>query len=358
MRHLRLLGLLVAIATLSAGCTQALVAGPPGSPPDDSRFVTVCGLQLCLQGHAWRIHGATIYGGYEDPATVAALAKQNGVNTLEIVEFENDYHSLADTTSERTWTRVDATIAAARRNGLHVILNLSSYGQSLMAAGIKPTTYDWNPYLHFVVDRVNTQTGVRYRDDPTIAKIELWGEIDAPNYNVPLRGTTQETTDFFRRTLAQLAAIDPNHVISTGGFSYINDPHSGIDWRTIVADPHNMTCDVEVNSFSDRNISVPALSSYCRDLGKPWFLSAWSACYADKWSSNDINSWHSDAEMAAHATDMYRVARDRDPQSPGPAVAAVGTDFWNLGARPIRLGMCDIGPQFPETLAVVRANAP
>jgi hypothetical protein len=291
---------------------------------------------------------------YGDPDHEVALAKEAGLNTLEIVEFEHQYHALSDTVSESTWRTVDAFIAAAGRSGLHVVLNLSSYGQSLMAAGQKPTTADWGPYLRYVVNRVNTQTGVRYGDDPTIAMIELYGEIDAPNYSVALRGTTAETTAFFARTLRELKALDPNHVISTGGFSYINDPNSGINWKTIVADPNNATCDVEVNSFYDRDISVPELSDYCRQLGKPWFLSAWSSCDGTKWSSVDSNDWSNDVSMAAHAQDMYAEASGRAATWPGPAMPAVGTDFWNLGTEPIHNGTCDIGPQFPQTFAAVR----
>jgi hypothetical protein len=145
-------------------------------------------------------------------------------------------------------------------------------------------------------------------------------------------------------------------VISTGGFSYINDPNSGIDWRTIVADPNNATCDVEVNSFHDRDISVPELSDYCRQLGKPWFLSAWSSCLGDKWSSVDSNDWPDDASMAAHARDMYDRAAGHATTWPGPAMPAVGTDFWNLGTEPIHNGTCDLGPQFPQAFAAVRQN--
>jgi hypothetical protein len=258
-----------AMVLVLPACASVITPPEPAPVIPPSPFVQVCGESLCLHGQPWRIHGATVYGSYGDPDTEIALAKRTGLNTLEIVEFEHDYHSLASTMSETTWQPVDALIAGAAANGLHVVLNLSGYGQSLMAAGQKPTTTDWDAYLRFVVGRVNTKNGVRYGDDPTIAKIELYGEIDAPNYAVPLRGTTAETTAFFARTLHELKALDPNHVVSSGGFSYINDPGSGIDWRTIVADPDNATCDIEVNSFPDRDISVPAMNSASRGSCRP-----------------------------------------------------------------------------------------
>jgi hypothetical protein len=354
----RLIGLLVTLSIVLSACDGRVFVPAQGSndAQNPSSFVTVCGRQLCLSGHVWRVHGATAYGAYDDPQGELALAQRAGVNTLEIVEFEARYHTLPDTMSETTWTRVDTLIAAAKQSGLHVLLNLSGYGQSLLAAGYKPTTTDWDPYLRFIINRINTKTGVRYGDDPTIAKIELYGEIDAPNYDVPLRGTTAETSAFFSRTLRELKNLDSHHVISTGGFSYINDPHSGIDWESIVADPNNATCDVEVNSYDDRNISVPNVSSYCQGLGKPWFLSAWSSCYSDKrWGAGDINNWPDDAAMAAHARDMYQLERATNASPTGLAVAAIGSDFWNLGDRPLKSSMCDIGEQFPQTLAVVQA---
>ncbi len=84
--------------------------------------------------------------------------------------------------SSATWTRVDQFLAASRQGGIHVILNLGEYGQSLVAAAYTATSVDWLPYLRFIANRVNTVTGVRYADAPTIAMVELWGEIPAPAY--------------------------------------------------------------------------------------------------------------------------------------------------------------------------------
>jgi hypothetical protein len=329
----------------SPGAPQAAVTLASNAAADP--FIRACGAQLCLGGQPFRIHGATTYGQLDDPAAEVALAKQAKLNVLELVEYETQYHSLASTMSEATWARVDNFVAVAKQNGLHIILNFSSYGQSLQAAGQKPTTTDWQGFLNFVAGRVNTKTGITYAQEPAIAMVELYGEIDAPNYHAPYRGTTAETSAFFQRTLAQWKALDPNHLASTGGFSYINDPGSGIDWKTIVADPHNDVCGVEVNSYGDRNISVPNLSSYCGQIGKPWFLAAWSSCYNNKSSANDINSWLTDDDMAAHALDMYTIGRP-----------AVGSDFWNLGPGTAHLGSCDIGPQFPKTLGTVQTAAP
>ena len=330
-----------------------LATGRADSAPI-SPFVEVCGMSLCVQGHPFTIHGGTAYDQYGDPEGEVARAKQAGLNILEIVEYETHHHQLSDAMSEATWKRVDNFIAVAKANGLLVILNFSSYSQSLQASGIKPTTTDWGPFLSFVTNRTNTVTGIKYSAEPAIAMYELIGEIDAPNYANPTRGTTAETTAFFGRTLAQLKALDPNHLASSGGMSYINDPKSGIDWQKIMAGQNNDVCDVEVNSLPDRNISVPNVSNYCKGIGKPWFLSAWSACHDAKTGPHDINHWPGgDPDMAAHVADMYQVERNTNPAPPGPAVAAVGSDFWNLAAT----GSCALGPGYPQTFAVLERYA-
>jgi len=336
--------------------TSNVITVTGGQP--SSAFVYTCGMQLCLNGLPFVIHGGTTYGQMNNPSGEVALANQSRLNVLEVVKFDPAL-TLANATSEAVWTPVDKMIAAAQSGGLHIVLHLSSYGQALAAAGQKPTTTDWQPFLSFVANRVNTVTNTKYANDPTIAMIEMYGEIAAPNYtNDPTRGTTAETTSFFQRTLAQWKTLDPNHVASTGGFSYINDPNSGIDWQTIVRDPNNATCDVEINSQGDRDVSVPNMSAYCKSINKPWFLSAWSSCQVDPTKPNTYNYFLDDTAMAAHATDMYNVARNTNPTAPGPAIAAAGSDFWNLGSTPAKPGNCDIGPQYPLTMGVVKNRAP
>ena len=334
------------LPTPGPSSTATPTPAPTPAPPTSS-FVTVCGTRLCLDGATFAERGATAYGQYNNADNEVALAQRAGLNTLELVEFDTHYHLLSDTESTATWDRVDQFIAAARTGGLHVILNLSEYGQSLQAAGQPPVATDWGPYLRFIANRVNTVTGVRYADDPTIAMAELWGEIPAPNYPHPV-GTTQQITDFYSRSLAEWKSDAPNILVSSGGFSYINDPSSGIDWKTIMADPNNASCNVEINSTGDLGVSVPSVSSYCKALGKPWFLAAWSSCFGASRGAWDLDYWSSDSAMAAHARVMINVA-----DGLSEAMAPFGDDFWNIGATSATVGTCDIGPQFPLTFAAI-----
>ncbi|GAA2760203.1 hypothetical protein GCM10009872_55640 [Actinopolymorpha rutila] len=357
--------LLTAMALLTLSLPAALLPGTanaasaPGGTAAAGDFVRVCGTRLCLHGHPFEVRGATAYSHYDDPRAEVTLARRAHLNVIELVEFDTRYHDLSDTMSEATWTRVDKVVAAARAAGMHVILHFAEYGQSLAANGTTPTTVDWKSYLRFVANRVNTVTGVTYKNDPTIAMVQLYGEIDAPNFGVPTAGTTEQMTAFFARTLAQWHELAPNIPASSGGFSYLNYSNSGIDWQTIMADPNNAACGVEVNSTADRDVSVPNVSSYCKSLGKPWFLAAWSSCYNhNPWGPEDLDHFPDDATMAAHAREMKLVALGRRADGPAPAMPAIGSDFWNLGAGPVVEGTCDIGPQFPQTFAAVREPHP
>lgn len=327
-----------------------------------SGFVYVNGQQLALNGAPFSMHGATTYGwALDNRASAVSLALDAKLTVLEVVNFESTFNDLSTTMSESTWTRIDDMLARCRNAGLKVLLNLSGYGHSLAAAGTKPATADWGTYLSFVMNRVNTINGLTYKNDTAIAKIELYGEIAAPNYSDPMRGTTAETTAFFSRSLGQLRALTSNHVISTGGFSYLNDPNSGIDWQTIMSGTYNQVCDIELNSFPDRDVAVYNVAAYAASIGKPWFLAAFSSCQGTSGFTGDANHWPTDTDMAAHFEDCYRLA-----YSPGTATApapasnnpACGAHFWNLGATPAGAGNCDISHNYPLTFAKVQQWSP
>ena len=157
-----------------------------------------------------------------------------------------------------------------------------------------PVTTDRGPVPNFIATRVNTVTGVRYANDLTIAMVELWGEIPAPNYPKSV-GTTLQITDFYARSLAEWKADAPHILASSGGLSYINDAHSGIDWRSIMANPDNASCDVEVNSTGDLSVSVPSVAAYSQVARKAdGLLAAWSSCYGASRGAWDLDYWSSD----------------------------------------------------------------
>ena len=345
----RLVAVLIVGVVALVGFTAVRDGGSP--------FVHRCGRQLCISDEPFLIHGATAYGTYDRPASEIELALKAHLNTLAVVEFETKHHVLSDAMSTATWTRVDKFIATARAAGIHIILTLSSYAQSLQKAGRTPTRTDWYTYLKFIANRINTVTKVPYRDEPTIAMVQIWGEACFPGETdstcpAGTSGTAAEMISFYHRTLTEWKLLAPHVLITTGGFSHLNTPKSsGIPWQAIMSDPADPLCELEVNSRGDLNGSVSKVTNFCQHLGKPWYLAAWSSCYADPGYPIYTST---DTEMARHAQDMYDVGQGGAPA----AMPAVGTAFWNLKDAGVTPGLCDISPAFPRTFSVIQSNAP
>jgi len=371
---MKLLGALIALTLHLSGVSLGVDAGTTGS------FVRVCttnGLEeLCDGDQPFIMDSGIGYGTYGDPGPEMALANQAGLNTVEADEFgDPDNHDLGDITAAATWTRLWAWIDAAQSHGLHVLLNLSEYGQALCDAGIDPFTptalaSDWGPFLSFVAGNEDPAVpGQTIATDPTIAMIEIWGEVIAPNGDglgqagceiAP--ASTQQLTDFYATTLDDLRSDDPDQLLSTGGFSFLNeypDPPgsgnpAGIDYRSIFALANNDVCDVEDNSEGDQTVGVPLAAAYCGSRGplaKPWLLSAWSACYEP--ATPGYQDFSSDAAMAAHARTMYQLAATGGQAHENPST---GTSFWSLRPTSGQTVGCGISPAFPETFAAVTAG--
>jgi hypothetical protein len=336
-----LIAVLVAVGGLGAYACQ------PPSP-----YVHSCGTSLCLEGSTWIEKGGTGYGQYSTPTSLVADAQSGKLNTIELVEFDTQRKQLSDTESAATWNQLDRVIADAAKGGLLVVLNLSEFGQSLQAAGYRMSSaswqQEWNQYLRFIASRINTVTGVKYGSDPTIAMVELWGEIPAPNLPNPV-GTAAQMQQWYSATMAEWHSLAPHILVSSGGFSYLNESGAaGIPWQQIMSDPNNAACDTEINSIGDRDVTTPMVTKYCQGIGKPWFLSAWSSCLKPPQSSTDLDDFSTDAQMATHAANMYAIASGQSPAT----YRALGTDLWSLG--PATTNTCQLGPQFPLTWAVVQ----
>jgi mannan endo-1,4-beta-mannosidase len=187
---------------------------------DAAAFVRVCGTSFTLRGRPWAVAGANCHyvqtwasNGGACAATVDALlhaAASLGLNTLRIWAFNDGgaWHPLQTAPgvlSEDGLRGLDAVIAAAAAHGLRLILSLLNYwpdyggmDQYLRwccppCAGAEDADDDVERRrTHFYGDaaccdaflasaaaltgRVNTLTGVAYRDDPTIMAWELCNE--------------------------------------------------------------------------------------------------------------------------------------------------------------------------------------
>src|SRR5581483_4030452 len=80
-----------ATAPVHAPAATSTTTAPllPHAVPSTSadQYVRACGVSLCLAGSPWRLYGATIYSGYDDPRGRISMAKAAGLNTLRLVNF-------------------------------------------------------------------------------------------------------------------------------------------------------------------------------------------------------------------------------------------------------------------------------
>ena len=359
---------------------------PPTAPTTKSQadpFVTVCGLQLCLDQQPWYTTGATAYGLYGDPTVEAALLTQGNMNTSELVNFDSQYRTIGDTEDSATWNQVDAYIGEMGAAGHHVMLNFSEFFAAMETAGMNPfsptagggTNFSYQEqFLKFVADQ--SVNGVPNWDNPTIAKVELWGEPVTPTgedcisspCQVP--ANPQAMLTWYSTLEAYWHSLSPI-LISSGGFSHLNDGNNGcvagdgtypcpagVPWQQIIALPYNATADVEDNSTADQQL-IPGFADYATSIGRPWYLSSWSACIENT-EQDGWDDYTSDADAALHVTDMLNLAAGDPitnyPPSGRTEAPAAGFSFWSLGNQaPFT---CQIGPTYtPISFAVLRNGA-
>lgn len=77
---------------------------------------------------------------------------------------------------------------------------------------------DYQNWVRTVVNRVNTITGVAYKDDPAVFSWELANEPRCINTSLPTSGTctTQTILDWADTMSTYLKGLDPNHMVSVG----------------------------------------------------------------------------------------------------------------------------------------------
>jgi hypothetical protein len=309
--------------TTTQGTPSSTSSSP--RPPVVGGYVTACGTQLCSNGAPWQLYEGSINGRH-DAASAVSLAKSLKLNTLRLTDWLS---RTANPYDPAAWANVDAIIAEAGRQSLRIELNLSTYRNLLLHAGVNPYTADWTPFMRFVANRVNTVNRVRYGDDPTIALLSVAGEVPALK---DAKVSADQLVAFYRSVLADWKS-SAHQLTTPGGLLQLNW-NSGIPWQRIFALPDGDVCAIHVYSSGDQTVTVPNVSSFCSKLGKPWMVEEFG-----------VNGSVGDAARAQGFQARY----DRFRQY---HAAAVG--FWNLGNSANDVN----GTAFPMTQAAVRRNAP
>ena len=300
--------------------------------------MTACGRALCMDGRVWRLHAASVLGALDRPRDTVTLAVQARLNTVRVTDWLDTSGSPATAAYDETrWRRLDTLVAAAGDGGLHVVLDLSTYRNLLARNDINPYTHDWAPFLSWVAGRTNTVSGVRYGTDPTIALVSFAGEVEPPNGSDNTLGvTTTQVTTFFDRVFRLWGTLSPGTLRSTGGLLQL-DWGSGVDWKAIMALPGSDVCAIHTYSDADRLVTLPAVSTYCGALGRPWI---------DEEFGFELGM--GDAARATAMTDTYRRVA---------AAGGAGAGIWNLGFQ-VTSPTYDVNTATPLAFDAVRSAAP
>ena len=275
-------------------------------------------------GSAWAYPEFTQY--LDSILTTATLAHLNTVRATNYLDgTTNPYDSTV-------WTNMDYLMTRARSYSMFVILDLSPFRNLLIKQHRMP--YDasiWTDFLNFV--------GNRYSTNPSLLEYSIAGEVNCPSGKDPLRPpSTAALTQFYSSTSSQLFSADQgNHLISSGGFLFLNNSRCGIDWRSIFGLTHINVSAIHVYSDNDRTITMPKVSSWSAWNQKPFVVEEFG-----------FQQGNGDANRSSQFQDMYaRSFHDN----------AACLIFWNLGFE-VKATSYDVNVHTPATWSAVLQNAP
>ena len=189
------MGLLIALVVCTSA-TPVSALSPTSDASHPPAAVSICGLSLCVGGKTFVIRGATVYGAYSDANTEIALVLA-GLNTLELGRVR---HSLPRVVGHDVIGHMGSGRQVhSRGQGPWAARHLEPFRVRAIVAvlGMDAHHDDLETLTSFVADRKNTADGLIYKDDSTIAMVELFGEICHPGDrgHVPSRNDRHHGAD-------------------------------------------------------------------------------------------------------------------------------------------------------------------
>ena len=334
------------------GVTASCSATSPGNKPTSSRsgmaYVSVSGQNFVDNNMLIHPYGSTMYPywmygeaiqrgrgwtrtafkGYIDQ--IIDMAQQAHLNTLRPTDFFEGV-AYGDWYNATVWSNMDYLFQQAALHKMFIILDLSSFRDKTLKQGI----YPYDPSLYTAAF---SWVASRYASSPALLYYAIAGEVKCPTSDDPLRpASTQDLTNYFRVLSNTLQAADPNHLISSGGLTFLDEQNCGIDWKSIYSLPHIQIAAIHVYSDHDRNITMPMVA--------PWAAGNRRLFVVEEFGFRQGNG---DATRAAGFQNMYNL---------GKQYGAAAMVFWNLGPE-ISPSSYEVNPGTPLTWNTVIRNAP
>jgi hypothetical protein len=378
MRRLVVLLLVPILLTLALAKAAVGDSTPGGSAAANGSAVepvTICGTLFCVGGKTFYPYGASFYsstqgaGILSNPAGAIALAQQQHLTTLRVVNWLSHNATVAAATSEATWRPVDTFIADAEQAGLRVWLDLSDFKTVLMHQCLNPYTdlSDWYNLVDYAAHRVNTVNRATYGSDPEIAWIGFLGEpreadkyysrlgagnssgnIEAnaspePNWGVsggecnsPLYYSADNLSDYYASVESRWKS-EASLPTMAGGLTKLDEPNSGnINWKSILGNPYNDICGFK--TYGRMESWLPTGTSYCAQiLHKPSVNVEWG--------------YQQSVGDAARAVDFNRQFANNN------AAGIAANFYWNAGYQSGGYDV-DNGTLSPQTFQQIAAHAP
>ena len=334
--------------TIQPHATQPAISSSSAATSPSKAYISIAGQNFVYNNHAVYPYGATMYphwnyhgalhrgGGWTYTAfrsyidQIINMAQQAHLNTLRPTNFF-DGTTYGDWYNATVWSNMDYLFKEAASHGMYVILDLSSFRDKTLKQGI----YPYDPSLY---TSAFSWVASRYAENSALLNYAIAGEVACPTGSDPLRPTSTQALTYFYRILSDtLHAADPNHLISSGGLSHLNQADCGIDWKSIFSLPHINIAAIHVYSDHDRIISMPMVSTWAKENSKPFTVEEFG-----------FQQGQDDAQRAADFQNMYTL---------GKQFGATAIVFWNLGPE-VASTSYEVNPNTPLTWNTIVRNAP
>jgi hypothetical protein len=341
------------VAGAASGCstfrpTPAGQSTSSSSSPLKTTYISISGQNFIYKNTRIHPYGSTMYPywkyngivnrgrGWTTPAfkhyidEIISLAQQAHLNAIRPTNYF-DGIIYGDWYNATVWSNMDYLFQEAASHNMHVILDLSS----LRDKTLKQRIYPYDPSLYTAAF---SWIASRYAHNAALLNYAIAGEVKCPTSSDPLRPTsTQALTKYYRILSNTLYAADPNHLISSGGLSYLNESNCGIDWKSIFSLPHIDMAAIHVYSDNDRYVTMPMVARWAAGNQKPVTIEEFGFQQGD-----------GDAARSSEFQNMYNLGKQYN---------VTAMIFWNLGPE-ISSFSYEVNPNTPSTWNTVIQNAP